>query len=105
MIGESDVGDIMRVRVLRCWWQNDYVGDFFGYVENFCNVKNPSSKQTVFNVRHQHLKHVTNTNGVQNPSKIRPKSVTNIDVTDGPLRGQFNPNAGIDYRIFTDNLS
>ena len=26
---ERYVGDFMMVTVVRCWWQNDYVGDFF----------------------------------------------------------------------------
>ena len=25
---ERYVGDFMMVTVIRCWWQNDYVGDF-----------------------------------------------------------------------------
>ena len=34
-IGDSDVGDFMMVTDLRCWWQNQYVGDFFHYVSDF----------------------------------------------------------------------
>ena len=40
--GDSDVGDIMMVTDLRCWWQNHYVGDFFRYVGDFSNVLNRS---------------------------------------------------------------
>ena len=38
----SDVGDFMILTDLRSWWQNHYVGDFFGYVGDFFNVLNRS---------------------------------------------------------------
>ena len=34
-LGDSDVGDLMMVTNLRCWWQNHYVCDFFRYVGGF----------------------------------------------------------------------
>ena len=40
---DSDVGDIVMLATdLRCWWQNNYVVDFFRYVGDFVNVFNRS---------------------------------------------------------------
>ena len=66
MSGDSDVGDIvMLVTDFGCWWQNNYVGDFFRYVDDILNVLNRSpTSQTC----HQHI--------------WSPTSVTNIDVTE-----------------------
>ena len=61
----------MLVTDLRCWWQNQYVSDFFRYVGDFANVFNRSpTSQTC----HQHIWSLT--------------SVTNINVTkkNSPLR-------------------
>ena len=54
----------MMVTDLRCWWQNNYVGDFFRYVGDFLNVCNRSPTSQIC---HQHI--------------WSPTSVTNIDVT------------------------
>ena len=32
---ERYVGDLMMVTIVRCWWQNDYVGDFFHFIRDF----------------------------------------------------------------------
>ena len=54
-LGDSDGGDIvMLVTDLRCWWHNQYVGDFFRYVGDFLNVLNRSPTHLVSNIRHQH---------------------------------------------------
>ena len=54
----------MLVTDFGCWWQNNYVGDFFRYVGDFLNVLNRSpTSQTC----HQHI--------------WSPTSVTNIDIT------------------------
>ena len=47
---DSDVGDLVMVTDLSCWWQKNYVGDFLGYVTNFSNVIKRSSSK----IRHQH---------------------------------------------------
>ena len=63
---ESDVDDwFMLVIDSGCWWQNHYMGDFFRYVDDFLNVLNQSSTSWI---GHQHLKLVTNTFGLQDPS-------------------------------------
>ena len=71
------VGDFMMVTDSRCWWQNNYVGDFFRCVGDFLNVLNRSpTSQTC----HQHT--------------WSPTSVTNIDVTVNSFTGQIDRFSG-----------
>ena len=57
----------MMVTDLRCWWQKNYIGDFFRYAGDFLYVLNRSPTSQTFG--HQHI--------------WSPTSVTNMYVT-GP---------------------
>ena len=61
----------MMVTLLRCWWQNHYVGDFVRYVGDVFNVQNLSPILALltayrYQIGHQH--------------KLSPTSVTRINV-------------------------
>ena len=52
--GYSYVDDFMILTILRCWWQNHYVGDVFSVTFSVTNITNGSQTQTVSEIRHQH---------------------------------------------------
>ena len=58
LMGDSDVGDLMTVTDLRCWWQNHYVGDFFRYVGDFQSIEavtNILNRSPTSQACHQHI--------------------------------------------------
>ena len=64
IIGDSDVGKLMMLSDLRCWWKNHYLDDLFSLcwwfiqcIKSATNILNLSPTHFISNIRLQHRYH------------------------------------------------